>query len=158
MQPFLCPVRGRLWRQFVIIAANYLRKWYLPLWAKRWRFKISAPGLIAVITALHIKMSPWPRWWNEDLSPRPQPSTPPPPTPHPMRSNLKVWFPVSGEDSKWLFKSKLTTRHIAYSVQVKSSFHHSVIARPVRVCNPNQWKNNALRPPPTLPPPLPSTV
>lgn len=45
------------------------------------------------------------------------------------------------------FKSKLTTLHIAYSVQVKSSFHRSIMLGPSWVCNLNHWKNNALSPP-----------
>lgn len=34
---------------------------------------------------------------------------------------------MSGEDSKWVFNPKLTMLHTAYSVQVKSSFHHPII-------------------------------
>lgn len=49
-------------------------------------------------------------------------------------------------------KSKLTIQQVAYNVQVKSSFHRSVIARPVQVCNLNQGKNNALRPLAPAPP------
>lgn len=48
------------------------------------------------------------------------------------------------------FKSKLTTLHIAYSVQVKSYFHRSIMLGPSWVCNLNHWKNNALSPPPVL--------
>lgn len=80
------------------------------------RFKISAASLVAVIMAQHIKMSPWPRWQNEDQ----HPSTP-------SHYNLQAWFPMSGEGPKWIFNPKLTMLHIAYSVQVKSSFHHPII-------------------------------
>lgn len=40
-----CPVLGRLRRQFVIIADNYLRKWYLPLWAKQTGLRFLHPVL-----------------------------------------------------------------------------------------------------------------
>lgn len=34
---------------------------------------------------------------------------------------------MSREGPKWIFNPKLTMLHIAYSVRVKSSFHHSII-------------------------------
>lgn len=79
---------------------------------KAGRFKISVPRLVAVIMALHIKMSPWPRRQTEAWPPH---------------YHLQAWFPMSGSDPEWIFNPKLTMPHIAYSVQVKSSLHRPII-------------------------------
>lgn len=42
----LCPDLVRLKRQFVIIADNFVRKWYLPLWAKQGGLRFLRPVLL----------------------------------------------------------------------------------------------------------------
>ena len=128
----MCPVRGQLKRQFVIIVDNYVRKWYLPLWENQGGVRFLLPGLVAVITALHIKMSSWPQTQTEAWPPH---------------YNLQAWLPMSGGNGpKWIFNPKLTMPHIAYSVQVKSFLHHPIIPGQVGSVTWISGKINALSP------------